>query len=106
MKLIAGEKYKLKYSDSFCHAYTYEEGKLAKIIRSKEIIDVTFVGEINTRNGDRNIFYSEDYAGYIMYSTGRLSSYILDKKQIEIEEIKKQIKVLQGKLKKIKNGES
>lgn len=79
MKLITGKIYKLKHTGQFCHAMglmgslDFSDG-----MNREDVIEATFVGEVNTKMGRRNIFYDNlnNNRAYIMFATEKID-YII-----------------------------
>ena len=97
MELIPNNKYKVKYTGKFCHAY----GKNGKVdLERNKWYDVTFVGQISTTSGDRNIFREDREGLYLMFDSVSVNYVYAKKDELKdvITDLKNQINKLEEEL--------
>lgn len=88
MKLEQGKKYDLVFSGQFCHMMN--NNGVTSNPRDSDIIEYynpyTFVGEVETPSGMRNIFMSSGSKGtaYIMYDVQDVDSYATPYKKLKV----------------------
>ncbi len=88
MKLEQGKKYDLVYSGKFCHMIN--NNGVTSNARDSDIIEYynpyTFVGEVETPSGMKNIFMSSTSKGtaYIMYDVQDVDSYATPYKKLKV----------------------
>lgn len=97
MELIPNNKYKVKYTGKFCHAYG-KDGRMQ--LEQNKWYDVTFVGQIDTLSGKRNIFMENSGGFYAMFSSSFMNYVCTEKDELKdkIKDLKNRINKLEEKL--------